>query len=71
MGSVTVTEYVLPTCSYRMGTNRMGAAIVVLGKAEKIRLKAGTDLVDGMLCGCVLGQYSQFPGNPNEIVSSK
>lgn len=36
-GSVTVTEYVLPTCSYRMGTNRMGAAIAVLGKAEKIR----------------------------------
>ncbi|XP_074637467.1 uncharacterized protein LOC141895534 isoform X2 [Acropora palmata] len=30
-GSVTVTEYVLPTCSYRMGTNRMGAAIAVLG----------------------------------------
>lgn len=36
-GSVTVTEYVVPTCSYRMGTNRMGAAIAVLGKAEKIR----------------------------------
>ena len=36
-GSVTVTEYVVPTCSYRMGTNRMGAAIAVLGKAEMIR----------------------------------
>lgn len=31
MGSVTVTEYVVPTCSYRMGTNKMGAAIAVLG----------------------------------------
>ena len=62
MGSVTVTEYVLPTCSYRMGTNRMGAAIVVLGKAEKNGEKPvqrqGRDLVDGMLCACVLGQYS-------------
>lgn len=30
-GSMKLTEYVVPTCSYRMGTNMMGAAIAVVG----------------------------------------
>ena len=31
-GSEKFTEYVVPTCSYRMGTDKMGAAVAVLGK---------------------------------------
>ncbi|CAH3108457.1 unnamed protein product [Porites lobata] len=31
IGSVRFTEYVVPTCSYRMGTDKMGAAIAILG----------------------------------------
>ncbi|XP_078362503.1 metallophosphoesterase 1 homolog [Oculina patagonica] len=30
-GTVKFTEYVVPTCSYRMGTDKIGAAIAVLG----------------------------------------
>ncbi|XP_078366975.1 metallophosphoesterase 1 homolog [Oculina patagonica] len=31
IGSVQFTEYVVPTCSYRMGTDKMGAAVAVIG----------------------------------------
>ena len=32
------TEYVVPTCSYRMGTDKIGAAVAVIGKsATKIK----------------------------------
>ena len=27
------TEYVVPTCSYRMGTDKIGAAVAVIGKS--------------------------------------
>ncbi|KAJ7333764.1 hypothetical protein OS493_015855 [Desmophyllum pertusum] len=40
IGSVTFTEYVVPTCSYRMGTNMIGAAIAVLGVDGSIQYSA-------------------------------
>lgn len=36
LGSVKFPEYVVPTLSYRMGTNNIGAAIAVLGKIKAL-----------------------------------
>lgn len=35
-GIFTFTEYVVPTCSYRMGTKMMGAAVAVIGNDGSI-----------------------------------
>ncbi|KAJ7380861.1 hypothetical protein OS493_007258, partial [Desmophyllum pertusum] len=48
IGSVTFTEYVVPTCSYRMGTDKMGAAVAVLG-------------ADGSIDFSVLSLPSRYP----------
>lgn len=55
LGSVKFPEYVVPTLSYRMGTNNIGAAIAILGK-----LKASYAL----FVACVL------PGNKHNLVES-
>ena len=31
IGTATFTEHVVPTCSYRMGTEKMGFAVAVIG----------------------------------------
>lgn len=48
IGTVTFTEHVVPTCSYRMGTEKMGFAVAVIG-------------VDGSIVFSVLPLPKRYP----------
>ena len=60
-GSMKLTEYVVPTCSYRMGTNMMGAAIAVVGKlfvpADHLYIPVDCKLHKNEYCKVVLALF--------------
>lgn len=40
------TEYVVPTCSYRMGTDKIGAAVAVIGKSAAKIIESFSEPID-------------------------